>query len=382
MACAASSLADLFTWHPAARLAGDGRVLAGPGTPARLVTDQRPTDALAACFGGHPFRIGGEGPLEAGPGAFETLTGGTTAAPRRIRRTQASWIASFPVDADRYGIGPGVVVGIPGRLSQSLALYGALSGLHLGATVVVDARQAAAAAQVLWVTPTQLRLLSAPMPALRQVVCGGGPVTPATLAHLARVAPQARLTAFYGAAEASFIAAADADMAAEGLAGRAYPGVALRVGAPDGFPGPILVQSPYLFDGYASDPGPATWVGGWLSVGEWGVLQDGVLRLLGRVGRMVTVADRNVWPEAVEDWLIRQPGIAAAAALARPDAARGHVIEAAWQGAGDDRALIRAARLALGAHAAPRRIVWLADWPLLPSGKTDLAAIQRRMGWP
>jgi long-chain acyl-CoA synthetase len=349
-------------------------VLDGPAAPRALIPDDMAL--LPAAFGGHGFRLGGTGPLAAGPGQFETLTGGTTAAPRRILRSQASWVASFAVDAVQHGIGPGVTVGVPGKLSHSLALYGALCGLHLGATVVKGAE-----ADVLWATPAQLGLLTAPLPGLRRIVCGGGPFPPALQAQLARIVPQAETCVFYGTAETSFLTLASADEAASGLAGRAFPGVSLRVDAPEGRPGEISAASPYVAEGYASDPGPARWQDGRVWTGEWGIMAGGLLRLLGRAGRMVTVADVNVWPEAVEDWLLRQPGVAAAAALARPDARRGHVIEAAVLGVAEPAALVRDARAALGPAAAPRRILRLADWPWLPSGKTDLRAVEARMGW-
>jgi long-chain acyl-CoA synthetase len=350
-------------------------VLTGPAAPGALIPDD--PAALPQVFGGHGFRVGGEGPLAAGPGQFETLTGGTTAAPRRILRRQASWIASFAVDAGLHGIGPGVRVGVLGRLSHSLALYGVLSGLHLGAEVAAGAE----GAEVLWATPVQLGLLAAPLPRLRRVICGGGPFPPALADHLRRLAPQAEVAVFYGTAETSFLTLATAAEAAAGMAGQAYPGVALRVDAPDGRPGEIVAASPYVAEGYASDPGPARWQGGEVWPGEWGVMTQGALRVLGRAGRMVTVADVNVWPEAVEDWLLRQPGVVAAAALPRPDPRRGHVIEAAMLGPADAPALIRAARRALGPAAAPRRILRLDDWPWLASGKTDLRAVEARMGW-
>ncbi len=359
----------MFRWHPAARLVDGERTCDGPRAAVALVPEE--LAALPGVFGGHGFRVGGAGPLVAGPGAFETLTGGTTAAPRRVLRTQASWVASFAVDAGLHGIGPGVRVGVPGRMSHSLALYGALCGLHLGATVAAGP----AGAEVLWATPAQLGVLRGPLPGLRRIVCGGGPFPLALAAHLARVAPGAEVCVFYGTAETSFLTLATAGEAAAGLAGRAYPGVNLTV---DGSPGEIGAASPYLAAGYASDPGPARWERGRCWPGEWGVMEGGVLRVLGRAGRMVTVADVNVWPEAVEGWLLRQPGVLQAAVLARPDARRGHVLVAAVMGA-PGPGLTARAREALGPAAAPRRVVRVADWPLLPSGKTDLRALEARL---
>jgi long-chain acyl-CoA synthetase len=64
--------------------------------------------------------------------------------------------------------------------------------------------------------------------------------------------------------------------------------------------------------------------------------------------------------------------------VAVPDAARGHVLMAAVQGdAAQEAAILAAARAQFGAMLAPRRLQWLTDWPVLPSGKTDLGAVQR-----
>ncbi len=138
-----------FRWHPEARVVGDDRALrAALATPGRA------------------FRIDGLGPQPGGEAVFETLTSGSSGAPRRILRTMESWIASFAVNAALFGIGPGVRVAVLGDLVHSLALYGALEGLHLGAEVVLlggmrPDRQARALAGVgvIYATPAQLRLL-------------------------------------------------------------------------------------------------------------------------------------------------------------------------------------------------------------------------------
>jgi long-chain acyl-CoA synthetase len=66
------------------------------------------------------------------------------------------------------------------------------------------------------------------------------------------------------------------------------------------------------------------------------------------------------------------------AVVARPDARRGHVIDAVVMGdAAQQDAVLAAGRARFGVLKAPRRLHWRADWPMLASGKTDLAAVQR-----
>lgn len=383
-----------FRWHPEARLIGaDGMVAMAPAAVARgPVIDDRPgVPALQAALAAGCFRIGATGaaaPEPLGQPSFETLSGGTSGAARRIRRTQASWVASFAVNAALFGIGPGVRVAVPGRLVHSLALYGALEGVHLGAEVylldgVRPDRQAQALARaaidVIYATPAQLRLLleaGIGWPDLRLVLAGGSKLDGATRATLRAAAPMAEVREFYGAAEASFITLADA-ATPDGAVGRPYPGVDVRLDPS----GEIWVRSPYLFAGYAGEDGGAVWRDGWLSVGEYGALQDGYLIVHGRGNRMVTVADQNVFPEEIEAFLLAQPGVAQAAVLPRPDGLRGHVIEAVLQGdPAVEAAVLAAARAAFGPLKAPRRLYWRADWPVLPSGKTDLAALRAAIG--
>lgn len=384
-----------FAWHPTARLfAADGAEQTAKGTGARAVIAERPPEAalraaLAAARDGIAFRIGhaGDAPRPGSVPMFETLTSGSSGAPRRIRRTHASWIASFRVNAGLFGIGPGAAVGVLGGLSQSLSLYAALEALHLGADLHLleglrpDRQATALRARrvgVLYATPAQLRLLietgSPPLPALAHVITGGSKLDPATAAALAALFPAARITEFYGAAETSFISLTD-DTTPEGSVGRPYPGVQidLRDGA-------LWIRSPYLACGYAVPvPGGAEWRDGWVSVGEIGRMEGGCLFLSGRAGRMVTVADRNVFPEEIEAFLLTLPGVTRAAVLPRPDPLRGHLIEAVVAG-GDPGAILRACRDRMGPLLAPRRVHLVTDWPLLPSGKTDLTALARALG--
>lgn len=402
MSASAKPAAGGFALHPAARLWEAGVAVALHLVPgATLIADRPGAAALMAALAlGSGFRIGGDVPVIAGPGTFETLTSGSSGQPRRILRSVESWRAGFAVNARLFGIGPGVAVAVPGRLMHSLSLYGSLEALDLGADLHLldglrpDRQRAALAAgrvEVVYATPAQLRLMveagGPPLPDLRLVVVGGSKLDPALRAALRAMAPAAALREFYGAAEASFITLAD-DTTPEDSVGTAYPGVRIAVrdqagrDLPDGDVGEVWVQSPYLFQGYAGDnPGSARWRDGWLTVGEMGRLDGPHLRLAGRAGRMVTVADQNVFPEEVEAFLESLPGVTRAAVLPRPDALRGQVLVAVCTGdpaaEGD---VLRACRDRLGPLKAPRAVIWRADWPVLASGKTDLSRIAADIG--
>ncbi|NJS40464.1 MAG: long-chain fatty acid--CoA ligase [Rhodobacteraceae bacterium] len=376
-----------FRWHPEARLFNALAQGGGPRSPLGTVVADGP-EGLAQAIGLPAFRVGAldqPAPAFADQPVFETLTSGSTGSPRRILRTQASWLASFAVNA-QFGIGPGTRVAVLGRLVQSLALYGAVEGLHLGAEVhLLDLlrpdrqRQALAYRRIthLYATPAQLRQLGPGVcPDLRLILVGGSKLDPALRAAVQAMAPKAQVKEFYGAAETSFITLAD-ETTPEGSVGRAYPGVEVTVEGAE-----VWVKSPYLFIGYASDPGSARWRDGWLSVGEIGRLEGEYLFLHGRAGRMATVADQNVFPEEIESFLAVQPGVKQAAVLPVADAQRGAVLVAFLCGdPAEDSAIMAALRGRLGPLIAPKRLIWLQDWPKLPSGKADLLALEGRAAW-
>ncbi|WP_343039786.1 AMP-binding protein [Paracoccus limosus] len=311
---------------------------------------------------------------------------------KTIRRSQSSWIASFLVNRDTYGLGAADRYAVLGQLGHSLALYASVEALHLGAGLEVLAsdgprRQLDALARgvsVIYATPTQLQRLlgaaGAPLPGVAHVFCGGGRLDPASRAALGELFPAAMIREFYGASETSFIAIADG-ATPPGSVGRAYPGVELDLTDC----AEIRVRSPYLAAGYAEPDLKLALQDGWLATGDVGALDAaGHLFLRGRLGRMVTVADRNLFLEDVEA-AMRAAGAGLCAALALPDPLRGHSLLAVVEGAPDDALaarLRRHCRATLGDHAAPRRVVFLERLPLLASDKPDLAGLAARFAAP
>lgn len=397
---------DRFRWHVDARLfAGQSevpRAIEGESDRFRALPASPAFDALKALTTAitqqAPFCLSDHCPpddMSCPPGAFLTLTGGASGQPKAVRRSQASWITSFNVNADRFALSSGDSVAVLGHLSHSLSLYAVLEALHLGLDAHVLADQsprrqsvcvAEAGATILYATPTQLRLLArgaaAPLPSLRLVLCGGGALDAATRAVVKRLCPEAAVHVFYGAAETSFITLADAHTP-EGSVGRPYPGVNLRLldraGQPTSDVGEIWVRSPYLFDGYALGSSTDTrWQDGFVTVGEIGELDaDGHLWIKGRRQRMVQIADQMVFPEAVEAVIAAHTRLPCAV-LPRGDALRGHHLVAVVETAAKELSaeeIIANCRAALGPLAAPRRVFFHSDLPLLPSGKIDLNAL-------
>jgi long-chain acyl-CoA synthetase len=393
---------DRIRWHPAARIAGFDRPktrapVGASGAIPELPAKTALCAAVSCCEQGVSFRIGGGGdtPKSGKVPMFETLTSGSSGTPRRIWRSQASWTASFAVTAQLFDVGPGTTVAVLGQLIHSLALYGALEALHLGASLhlLADLRPdrqrkalAASKLQVLYATPAQARLLTETdgpvLPDLRCILIGGSKLDGGLQSRIETMAPNAMLHEFYGAAETSFLTLArkgDPPLSV----GRPYPGVRLAIRAadgchlPDGQTGEVWAQSPYLFHGYAGDEGTSVWQDGWLSVGEIGRLENGALFLSGRKNRIVQIADQSVYPEEIEAFMTTCPGIDRIAVLAEPDPKRGAVLVAVAKGnASLATRILTDTRMRFGPLKSPRRIIWRDDWPILSSGKTDLAALQ------
>ena len=320
-------------------------------------------------------------------------TSGSSGHPKVIRRSPQSWMQSFGITAERFAIGAADIYATFGSLGHSLTLYASVEALSLGADICAlvhlgPKRQAMAVntmgVTVIYATPTQLGLLIkgaaqgqiASFPLVRYVFCGGGKLSEAVKAATQTLCPNAALFEFFGASETSFITLSDRQTPL-GSVGRCYPGVTVRIDAPAGAPGEIWVKSPYVFDGYeGGDHKDTQWDAAYLSIGEMG-FQDagGNLYLCGRKNRMVTIADVNVFPEEVERAIAQLDGVQDCAVIGVPDPKRGHRLVCFVRSGSNtpDAAGIRGhCRAALGPHAVPQDIQFIAQIPMLAAGKPDL----------
>jgi len=333
--------------------------------------------------------------------AVIVLTSGTTGRPKAAVLSAAAlvasaeaWLAALPPATGwLLALGLGHVAGL------GVVWRAALSGVPLVVLPRPDpAAILAALAADPWpshvsVVPTTLdRLLdtaagAAPPATVRAVLLGGGPIPPELVGRA--IGAGWPVVPTYGLSEAgSGVTALPTSEAAShpGSAGRALPGVALRIAEPDGAGvGEILVRSPALFTGYLDDPAAtaaAVTGDGWLRTGDIGRLDlDGFLTVLDRRTDRVVRGGENVSPAEVEAVLVEHPAISDAAVVARRDATFGQVPVAAIvlrggsMDPGDD-ALARFCRDRLAGFKVPAAFVRLDALPRSAGGKLRRAEIR------
>ena len=325
-------------------------------------------------------------------GVFQCETGGTSGNPKRIRRNAESWLASIRVIFEKY-TNSAECYGILGDLGHSLAFYAAVEAQIIGNRCVSvvgrspkeQAQQFAdAGVDVIYATPTQLRLLCKSHRVLENVqvvFIGGGRLDPETRAQVQSLAPNAQILQFYGAAETSFITLAEPHHDAVSV-GIAFPGVEIDIRNIDGDGiGDVWVKSPYVFLGYAQGHAPDThWQDGWLTIGELGKIDDaGQLFLLGRKSRVFTVADKTIYPEDIEQYLNVQTAVIASAVFPVDDPLRGARIYVALcsDQTDDDRMQGMLGELKdRGVMVDRWRIYGSDDWPMLMSGKPNYQTLR------
>jgi long-chain acyl-CoA synthetase len=346
--------------------------------------------------------VGDDG--SAGPNASDVFyvgfTSGSSGVPKAFARTHASWWHSFTGLDEFVSLGDGTVV-VPGPLSSSHFLFGALHGLHAGALVELLPSSGSSVARIMerlgqdepvaamYVVPTMLQqltqtLIRPPTSQPQIIFCAGARLDQSTRDAVAVSLPRSRIVEYYGASELSFVAIRiDGDATPAGSVGRAFPGVDITIrdehGEPcdAGTPGRIFVQSPLVFSGYrgAVPFGGAERRGDAWSVGDIGqVDEDGFLFVAGRGSSLIITGGANVQPEEVEQVLATVPGVTGCAVVGVDDSKWGQVPVAAIT-TGDETVrradLRRAVGASLARHKRPRRYVVLDTLPLGRTGTID-----------
>jgi acyl-CoA synthetase (AMP-forming)/AMP-acid ligase II len=246
-----------------------------------------------------------------------------------------------------------------------------------------------------WLVPTQIVMLTdaaeragitgVDLPSLQYVVYGGAPITPAAttraLARFGRIFVQ-----LFGQGETpmtiSVLRREDHVPELLGSAGRARPGIEVRVAGPDGAAlapdevGELVVRGPSVMTGYWNRPDATAEaiVDGWLHTGDLGRMSaNGIVQLLDRAKDMIISGGSNVYAVEVEDVLATHESVADVAVVGVPDDLWGELVVAAVVPAAghelEQDALDTLARSRLAGYKVPRRYVSLPALPRNAYGK-------------
>jgi acyl-CoA synthetase (AMP-forming)/AMP-acid ligase II len=143
--------------------------------------------------------------------------------------------------------------------------------------------------------------------------------------------------------------------------------------APEGMPGEVQIRGPGLTPGYLNNPeaNADSFVEGWFKTGDQGVLEDGYLRLQGRLKEMILRGGENISPYEVEDVLLAYPAVADAACFGVPDEKYGEEVAAAvaLHAEATERELIDHCRERLAAFKVPKVVYVVEAIPRTPTGK-------------
>jgi len=310
--------------------------------------------------------------------AVVIATSGSTGVPKGVQLSASALTSSAAASLRRIGAGPGErwlcclptfhISGI-GVLVRSL-----LTGTDpvVTSSVSPDVLAASGCAHVSLV-PTQLRrLLNGGVgPGMVRTVLLGGAAAAGALLEEARGSGWHVITT-YGMSET--------------CGGCVYDGVPLdnvevRVDGDER----IDIRGPVLFSGYLGQPEltNAALADGWFhtsDLGQW--RDDGRLAVRGRSDDVINTGGEKVVPGEVEAVLGTCDGVADVVVVGLPDPEWGEAVTAFVVAANPAdppglEELRRDVRRAISGYAAPKRLVFVSEFPLLPSGKPDKAALRR-----
>lgn len=149
---------------------------------------------------------------------------------------------------------------------------------------------------------------------------------------------------------------------------------------PLGNPGELAVKGPQVMQGYWQNPAETAKVftkDGWLLTGDVASMdQNGFLRILERKKDMILVSGFNVYPNEIEDALIKLPGVRECAVVGVPDEHSGELVKAFIVKDDPDltsEAVIKYCREHLTPYKVPKQVEFRTELP-----KTNVGKILRR----
>jgi len=338
--------------------------------------------------------------------ALLVFSSGTTGMPKAVRHTHASFGAAVGHWRQMLGLTADDRIQVTTPPSHILGILNIFTALETGARVRLHRRfdlegmlrciETDRITVEMAVAPIALALASHPklesydLSSLRYIMWGATPVTP-SVAEAVTERTGVRWLPAYGASELPVIACNPLEGTRLDSAGRAAPGVELRVvSLEDGKPvepgetGEIQARAASLMAGYLPEEATAdAFDDGWYRTGDVGSVDaDGWVRLTDRSKEMIKVRGFQVAPAEVEAVLHGHPAVADCAVFGVPDPVNGEAIVAAVAAQepvepGELAALV-GERLA--SYKRPSEVLLVPEIPRLPSGKVLRRVLKERHG--
>jgi acyl-[acyl-carrier-protein]-phospholipid O-acyltransferase/long-chain-fatty-acid--[acyl-carrier-protein] ligase len=357
-----------------------------------------PDKLFAAAAGAFPtqFRVATK---PSDPGVI-LFTSGSFGAPKGVVLSQANLIANCRQVAQHIPLDPNWVFFNPLPIFHCFGLTGGAllpiltglkafqypSPLHIKQipALVKDTK-----ANVLFATDTfinQYARSAEPdeLSGLTFVVCGAEKVREETHNLIHEKFGPIPLLEGYGATEASPVIAVNIPTDnRRGTVGALLPGVETKLVPVPGIPGggQLFVRGPNVMAGYLNAAGGLDpLIDGWHDTGDVvSITDDGWVKIKGRVKRFAKVGGEMVSLTAAEDLACAVWADSRHAVIALPDPKKGERLILVTDRRDADSAPLLEHAKAIGAPeiAVPRKIIRVAEIPVLGTGKTDYVAIQR-----
>lgn len=219
---------------------------------------------------------------------------------------------------------------------------------------------------------------------LKFIVCGAEKVREETHNLIRDKFGDVPLLEGYGATEAAPVIAVNKPLDnRRGTVGGILPGVETRLEPVEGIPGGgrLFVRGVNVMSGYLNENGTIDPPGdGWHDTGDVvDITDDGWITIRGRVKRFAKVGGEMVSLTAAEDIALAVWPDSRHAVIAMPDSKKGERLILVTDRPDADSTPLVAHAKSIGAPelAVPRKIIKVAEIPVLGTGKTDYVTIQR-----
>jgi acyl-CoA synthetase (AMP-forming)/AMP-acid ligase II len=344
-------------------------------------------------------------------------TSGTTGKPKGAMRSHAgNTLISFGTALDmgftRDDVGLLVM-----PMCHANSLYFAHTFVHLGATLVIDDRKSFDPEALLAtlanervtftsLVPTHyIMMLSLPdevkarhdVSAVSKLMISSAPARRETKLAILEHFVNGKLYELYGSTEAGWVTLLRPEEQIDklGSVGREWVGTgAIRIldadgrEVPDGQPGELFSNTPWVFDGYWKQPDKTAecFRGAWCSVGDVAKRDaDGFIQLVDRKSNMIISGGENVYPSEVEAVVGAHPAVKDVAVIGVPHDKWGEAVTAIvvlHEGAtATDKELLAFCRDRIAGYKRPQSITFMneADVPRTATGKIQHRVLKERL---